>query len=55
MGNLGAYITLNGKDMKPNFTTYDAVVSIKKKQTKTFFLVKFQKFILFHFLGSSKY
>lgn len=28
MGNKGAFITLNGKDMKPNFTTYDAVVSI---------------------------
>lgn len=27
MGNLGAFITLNGKDMKPNYTTYEAVVS----------------------------
>ena len=27
MGNKGAFITMNGKDMKPNFTTYDAVVS----------------------------
>lgn len=26
MDNLGAFITLNGKDMKPNFTTYEAVV-----------------------------
>nr|CAG4647785.1 EOG090X03S1 [Moina brachiata]SVE92928.1 EOG090X03S1 [Moina brachiata] len=25
MGNKGAFITMNGKDMKPNFTTYDAV------------------------------
>lgn len=28
MGNRGAFITLNGKDMIPNFTSYDAVVSI---------------------------
>lgn len=28
MGNKGAFITLKGKDMKPNFTTYEAVVSI---------------------------
>lgn len=28
MGNKGAFITMKGKDMKPNFTTYDAVVSI---------------------------
>lgn len=28
MGNLGAFITMNGKDLKPNFTTYEAVVSI---------------------------
>lgn len=27
MDNLGAFITLNGKEMKPNFTTYEAVVS----------------------------
>lgn len=27
MGNLGAFITMNGKDLKPNFTTYEAVVS----------------------------
>uniref|UniRef100_A0A336LH31 protein-serine/threonine phosphatase n=1 Tax=Culicoides sonorensis TaxID=179676 RepID=A0A336LH31_CULSO len=25
MGNLGAFITLNGKDMKPKYTTYEAV------------------------------
>ncbi|XP_043256603.1 serine/threonine-protein phosphatase 5 [Colletes gigas] len=25
MGNQGAFITLNGKDMKPHFTTYEAV------------------------------
>lgn len=24
---MGAFITLNGKDMKPNYTTYEAVVS----------------------------
>lgn len=28
MDNLGAFITLNGNDLKPNFTTYEAVVSI---------------------------
>lgn len=27
MGNKGAFITLNGKDMLPKFTTYEAVVS----------------------------
>lgn len=27
MGNRGAFITLNGKDMEPNFTSYEAVVS----------------------------
>lgn len=27
MGNLGAFITLNGKDMEPNYTTYEWVVS----------------------------
>lgn len=27
VGNLGAFITLNGKDMKPKFTSYEAVVS----------------------------
>lgn len=27
MDNLGAFITLNGKDMIPNYTTYMAVVS----------------------------
>ncbi|CAH0690317.1 unnamed protein product [Spodoptera exigua] len=25
VGNLGAFITMNGKDLKPNFTTYEAV------------------------------
>jgi hypothetical protein len=25
MGNKGAYIVLNGKEMKPNFEVYDAV------------------------------
>lgn len=30
MGNLGAFITMNGKDLKPNFTSYEAVVSIFK-------------------------
>ena len=25
MGNKGAFITMNGTDMKPHFTTYDAV------------------------------
>ncbi|XP_013171099.1 PREDICTED: serine/threonine-protein phosphatase 5 [Papilio xuthus] len=25
MANLGAFITMNGKDLKPNFTTYEAV------------------------------
>ncbi|KAL4702772.1 hypothetical protein ACJJTC_002312 [Scirpophaga incertulas] len=29
MGNLGAFITMNGKDLKPNFTSYEAVVSVK--------------------------
>lgn len=28
MGNLGAFITMKGKDLEPNFTTYEAVVSI---------------------------
>lgn len=28
MDNMGAFITLNGKEMKPNFTTYEAVVCI---------------------------
>ena len=28
MGNKGAFITMIGKDMKPNYTTYEAVVSI---------------------------
>lgn len=27
MGNKGAFITLDGKTMKPQYTTYDAVVS----------------------------
>lgn len=27
MKNKGAYITLTGRDMQPNFTTYEAVVS----------------------------
>jgi len=27
MGNKGAFITLNGKDMIPKYTTYEAVVS----------------------------
>lgn len=27
MGNKGAFIIVNGKDMKPEFTTYEAVVS----------------------------
>lgn len=26
MGNRGAFITLNGKDMKPYFTSYEAMV-----------------------------
>lgn len=28
MGNQGAFITLNGKDMIPRFTSYEAVVRI---------------------------
>lgn len=31
MGNKGAFITLNGKDMKPEYTTYEAVVSNSSK------------------------
>lgn len=27
MDNLAAFITINGNDLKPNFTTYEAVVS----------------------------
>lgn len=27
MGNLGAFITMKGKDLKPNFTSYEAVVN----------------------------
>jgi hypothetical protein len=27
MGNKGAFIVLTGKDMRPQFTTYEAVVS----------------------------
>lgn len=27
MGNKGAFITLKAPDLKPNFTSYDAVVS----------------------------
>lgn len=30
MDNLGAFITLNGKDLRPNFTTFEAVVSKNK-------------------------
>lgn len=29
MGNRGAFITLNGKDMEPHFTSYEAVVCYK--------------------------
>jgi len=39
MGNLGAFITLNGKDMKPYFTSYEAMVRISK------FLSKFLLFV----------
>ena len=28
MGNKGAFITLNGKDLQPKFVTYEAVVSV---------------------------
>ena len=28
MGNQGAFITLNGNDLDPHFTSYEAVVSI---------------------------
>lgn len=27
MGNMGAFITLKGKDLVPKFTTYEAVVT----------------------------
>lgn len=30
MDNLGAFITINGNELKPNFTTYEAVVSNNK-------------------------
>jgi hypothetical protein len=33
MGNKGAFITL-GSDLKPNFTTYDAVVSVLRMITR---------------------
>lgn len=29
MGNRGAFITLNGKDMEPHFTSYEGVVCYK--------------------------
>ncbi|XP_034941265.1 serine/threonine-protein phosphatase 5 [Chelonus insularis] len=40
MGNRGAFITLNGKDMKPNFVTYEAVPhpNIRPMQYATPFL-----------------
>jgi len=28
MGNKGAFITLSGEDLKPNFTTFEAVVRV---------------------------
>lgn len=30
MGNMGAFITIKGDDLKPKFTTYEAVVSTLK-------------------------
>lgn len=52
MGNQGAFITLTGKDMKPKFTSYEAVVRIYKfsnnptsqkptKKTLNYFLILF--------------
>lgn len=39
MGNQGAFITLNGKDMKPYFTSYEAMVrnTYLKLSIKLFF------------------
>lgn len=42
MDNLGAFITLNGKDMKPNFITYPAVVRFVAMQ-KLFLLYKYTR------------
>lgn len=39
MGNLGAFIKLKGSEMKPDFTTYKAVVS-----NISDFLTKLQEF-----------
>lgn len=41
MGNMGAFITMNGKDLVPNFTSYEAVVSIFLFNLKTIFLTQY--------------
>lgn len=41
MDNLGAFITLNGKDMIPNYTTYTAVVSIRHREKSDIFFCFF--------------
>ena len=45
MGNKGAFITMNGKDMKPQFVTYDAVVSFF-----CFFLITILLVVLSHLI-----
>ena len=32
MGNKGAFITMTGKDLKPNFTTYEGKGKLYKKK-----------------------
>lgn len=29
MGNMGAFITIKGEDLTPQYTTFEAVVSVK--------------------------
>jgi hypothetical protein len=43
MGNKGAFIRLEGKAMKPDYITYEAVVS--KLLKSCFFFIIFENFI----------
>lgn len=45
MGNRGAFITLNGKDMKPYFTSYEAMVRILYSHYYTYIYILYCSYI----------
>ena len=46
MGNKGAFITMTGKDLKPNFTTYEGKGKLHKKKIQNIGHIEMETIII---------